>query len=230
MGLEFHLDLDQDSEEKLEAGDRPGPGWYHAVVDDVYEDEKHAGVVVFEYKVLTSIGGLWDGRKIYDRINDPELVESADAATTTVRRIKVLAKRFGLIGKEEYGQSGLQKSWLDTRGQEVLLELKRRSYRDKQTGEPREIVSVDFAGIYPLDYAVERLPKSFPPELRHLLKGAPGANPLLQQAGGAAAPAAPAAGGAMAATLAAARTPSPAQTPTPAAPPPAAPTFDFSDL
>jgi hypothetical protein len=227
MSLDFNLDLGNDTEERIEAGDRPGAGWYIAELEDVWEDEQNQGVVQFKYKILSSVAGQWDGRALFDRINDPEMAESEDAAKNARRRIKLLAKRLGLIGQDEYGKSDVQKSWLDARGTRVLLEVRKRSWKDKATGEPWEMTGIDFAGVYPLDHPLDKL-KSFPAELRGVLQGGagapaaratPGANP------------APATGGAMASTMAAATAPSPVPPPGPkGAPPPAAPSFDFSDL
>jgi hypothetical protein len=222
MALEFTIDLTGDTPETIEAGTQTPPGWYHARLEDIYDDEKTAGVVVFKYKVLSGNGGAWTGRYVFDRVGDPDAAEGENAADFIRRRIKLLAKRLGLLDDERIKAGGqAELTWYAALNKEVVLNVKRRSYDEKdratgqKTGNRREIVGVDFAGVYPIGYPLDKLPKDCPTDMRRLISATGSADT------GPATTAAPAPHRPAAAAGA---------TPPAAAPRAQANAFDFSDL
>jgi hypothetical protein len=182
--MKFRLDFNGDSPESIEAGTQTPPGWYHAMLEDVYEDEKFAGLAIFKYRVLGGNGGVWTGRYVFDRIGDPDLADSKYAADNILKRRKLLAKRLGLVSDEDI-LAGRQEQpeMCDAIGREVVLHVTRRSYpeKDRATGQPtgnrRESVGVDFAGVYPIGYPLDKLPKDCPGDMRQVLSGGNGAAP-----------------------------------------------------
>jgi hypothetical protein len=171
---------------------------------------------VLKYKTLGGNGGAWTDRYIFDRVGDPDAADSENAAEFIRRRIKLLAKRLGLLSDERIRGGGqVTLNWYDAIGKEVVLHVTRRSYDEKdratgqKTGNRRETVGVAFDGVYPIGYPLDRLPRDCPTDMRQLISG------------GGPAPAAPAARRPAAATAA---------TPTPASPQAQADALDLSDL
>lgn len=218
MPLDFSIDFDEnETPETIEAGNQAPPGWYRAKLEDVHDDEKNPGTVVFQYKVTGGNGGVWTGRNVFDRIGDPDMAEGEDAARFVRQRTKLLAKRLGIITDDEIKPGAqVNKTWYDALGKEVVLHIKLRSYKDKKTGEQKTACGVDYAGVYPLDYDQRKLKGDCPPEARALFTSPP-------------APAA-AAGNAVAKAMRTAAAPIPGSLPAPANRAPATPAPDFSDL
>jgi hypothetical protein len=179
MPLEFTVDLAGETVESIESGTQTPPGWYSAKLEDVFEDERNPGVVVFKYKVLGGNGGVWTGRCIFDRVGDPDAAEGEAAATFVRRRVLLLARRLGLLDDDRIAAGGQPAlSWYDAIGKEVVLDVRRRSYDEKdratgqKTGNRRETVSVDFAGVYPVGgHSLDKLPKDCPTDARQLIGG-----------------------------------------------------------
>ncbi|HZT79598.1 MAG TPA: hypothetical protein VFA26_05235 [Gemmataceae bacterium] len=174
MPITFRVDLQgTETLDALESGDGPPPGWHRARLEDVFEDKDRQGVVVFQYK---GVGGIADGRAIFDRLTDPDACDDPKKAEVAGRRLRLLAKRLGLLTETDCGRSDVEKTWYDALGKEVVLHVTRRAYKDTKTGEDKEAVGVDFAGVYPLDYPPDKLPKSCPAEARVLFAAAAAAS------------------------------------------------------
>src|SRR5262249_21894760 len=154
----FTVDLTEDTPDTLDRGRDVEPGWYKCDLDDVYDDSK-SGATIFEYKVLE---GKYKGAKIFDRINDPSLATKDNAADMIMRRVKLLGSRLGLLKAHACGhQQGLD--FVDAIGQTVVVYVEHRKYQDHQ-GNDKEINSVKFDGIYPLDH--EKIPEAVRKELQ----------------------------------------------------------------
>src|SRR5262249_59305060 len=123
-----------------------------------YDDTK-SGATVFEYKVLE---GKYRGAKIFDRINDPTLATKDNAADMILRRVKLLGSRLGLLKADACGHQK-ELDFEDAIGQKVVVHVERRKYQDAQ-GNDKEITSVKFDGIYPLDH--EKIPEVVRKELQ----------------------------------------------------------------
>lgn len=146
----FTVDLTDETPETIDRGRSVEAGWYKCVLDDVYDDSKN-GDTVCEWKVME---GKYRDAKIFDRLRDPALATEGKHAEMSLRRIKVVASRLGLIKTDAYGQQA-DIDFMDAIGQEAVLQVKHRKYKDKD-GNEQEIDGVDFAGVYPLDH--EKIP------------------------------------------------------------------------
>src|SRR5262249_61463229 len=95
----FNVDLTGDTPDTLDRGRDVEPGWYKCDLDDVHDDSK-SGAAVFVYKVLE---GKYQGAKIFDRVNDPELTNNENTADMIMRRGKLLCSRLGRPGPRGCG-------------------------------------------------------------------------------------------------------------------------------
>ena len=149
----FTVDLSEDTPDTLDRGRGVDPGWYRCDLDDVYDDSK-TGATVFEYKVLEP--AKWKGTKIFDRVSDPEQADREGAANMIMRRVKLLGSRLGLLKADACGQQ-TELDFMDAIGQQVVVQVEHRKYKDKE-GNDREINSVKFDGVYPVDH--EKIPEA----------------------------------------------------------------------
>lgn len=149
MSLEWDLDLEGWDEEDLEKGGMlKQPGWYQAVVTDISEDSKTAGVVVFTFEVTH---GPHKGSKVFDRLWPPDLAEDADKAEKSRRRAGLYASRLGLLE----GRAGEARKidWEEALDREVVLQVEVNRYKDKETDQwVTNGVKLDYAGVYPPDH------------------------------------------------------------------------------
>lgn len=153
MSLELDLDLegiDLDQEEKGSGG-LPA-GWYPARVADAYEDHKNPGTLVMEFTIAD---GPHRGRKHTERLFSPLNADNEDKAKTASRRMGVFAVRLGLLPRNATGN--VRPDWSRAVGQDVVLHIVRRKYKDKNDNE-KEVSNIDFAGLFmPGD---ERIPEA----------------------------------------------------------------------
>lgn len=143
MSLEIDLDLTGTDEQEVEASGTLDPGWYAVMVDDVHEDQKNPGTVLFRFKVTE---GPRAGGKIGDRLFHPDNAPDLDKAKTAKTRMALFAKRLGLIGSDAFGTQ-VSLNWSDAVGREAVIKVEKRSYTDKD-GVRQETVSVAFAGLF----------------------------------------------------------------------------------
>jgi hypothetical protein len=154
----FNVDLTQDTADSIDRGRDVAPGWYKCALDNVYDDTK-TGATVFEYKVLE---GKYRGAKVFDRISDPTWATNENATAMIMRRVKLLGNRLGLLKADAYGQQK-ELDFMDAIGQTVVVQVEHRKYVDAQ-GNDKEIDSVKFDGVYPLDH--EKIPEPVRKELQ----------------------------------------------------------------
>jgi hypothetical protein len=143
----FTIDLAGDKVENLDRGRNADPGWYRAVLEDAYDDAK-SGRTVLEWSVMAP--GTWKGQKLFDRVSDPSTASSDSAAAITLRRIKLLGKRLGLI-RPEHENHQIDLDFLDAIGGEFVVEYVHRRYQD-EGGNWQTSAEVAFDGVYPLDH------------------------------------------------------------------------------
>jgi hypothetical protein len=143
----FTIDLTDEKVANLDRGRNADPGWYRAVLEDVYDDSK-SGKTVLEGSVTAPAS--WKGQKLFDRVSDPSAATSDNAAAMMLRRIKLLAKRLGLI-RPEHENHQIDLDFMDAIGGELVVEYVHRRYRD-EGGNWQTSAEVAFDGVYPLDH------------------------------------------------------------------------------
>jgi hypothetical protein len=148
----FTVDLSEDTPDTLDRGRDVEPGWYKCALEDVFDDTK-SGATVFEHRILE---GKYKNARIFDRINDPALATKDNAADVIMRRVKLLAVRLGLLKADACGQQK-ELDFVDAIGSTVVVHVEHRKYQDAQ-GNNKEITSVKFDGVYPLDH--EKIPEA----------------------------------------------------------------------
>lgn len=154
----FRIDLTNDTEETVERGDQPGPGWYLAKLEDVYEDVAKAGATVLKFKIAV---GEYEGRTQFDRLFDPNLADDEKAKKST-QRIKMVAHRLGLIGEGDYGGEA-EIDFVNAIGWEGFLRI--------ETNKNSGYTGIAYNGIFPLDYPKDKFPKDFPEDMNGLRTG-----------------------------------------------------------
>ena len=153
--MKFNLDLTDrkaDDFDRLDANRRPEAGWYKCVLDDASENSQ-TGQFTFEWKVLAAAApanAVYVGAVIFDNVGNPETADSDKAAEMTLRRVGLLGKRLGLIKPENMGQH-FDLDFADAINTEAVVHVEHRSYKDRD-GSQREIDSVKFDGVYPLNH------------------------------------------------------------------------------
>lgn len=170
MAFDFTLDLGNDNVKNVDAGDRLPAGWYLAVVDDVVEDPKKPNMI-FRFKVQAPAD--FADRTVSYWLPDPTAIDGEGDRKKAENRVKMFARRIGLINDHDLGKDGVAKSWLDTIGTQVFLFCEKSKDSD--------FVGVAYAGVYPLDYGRiegQAFAKSFPASLEQYrtFKGTPAAH------------------------------------------------------
>lgn len=172
----FVLDFTDDNDQSLEdaaKGREKAPGWYHVRIEDVFDDEKTAGVTVIKFEILDGpIAGV-----LFERLRSPDLSDDAEKAKTAASRLKSWAKRLGLVGDGVYGTQA-EIDFINAIGWEGFLKLKAG---DPMKGEDGKVIAgafyqpkADYVGVYPLDYPPNKFPKDFDAQKKvwgHLLTG-----------------------------------------------------------
>lgn len=177
MAIKFKVDLTNDTPEKVEGGDKPPIGWYMAKLEDVFQDEKDQGVEVHQFVLLEPARG-YEGKKLFNRIYDPEMSENEEQASNAADLVKRLAKRMGLLADGDYGRQ-TDKDFGDCIGNTYLLKVTSATEKTIDSKGKEKYVPTDkfppkidkFSGVYPLDYPKDKLPKDFPNDLRPFLTG-----------------------------------------------------------
>ena len=165
MDLEYDLGEEVD-EQKVEAGGKLPPGWYLAVVDDIFPDPANPCLKVI-YKITH---GPYAGKQPTDTIWDPAASDTPDKAKSAKARMNLVG---GRIGARDEGTTRF--NWLRCIGNAVVLEMAHKqkrwcnkcdTERDEkgiqkcpQCGEklswkddPSSFVNVAYDGVYPLDH------------------------------------------------------------------------------
>lgn len=176
----FSVDLTDDSPEGVDTGGRVPAGWYRAFVHDVVDDVK-SGKTMIAFRITA---GSQKDATVYERLSDPDLVESEKGKRVSLTRIKLFASRLGLIKADAFGRQA-DGDFVDAIGTECVIQVVHRPYPDKTTGAPQVSVELDFAGIYPLDHA------KIPADVRKALGLPPLPSPLFDAAESGAKPATP---------------------------------------
>jgi hypothetical protein len=149
--MTVELDFTSDSWDGIESGSRVPEGWYRCVVADTFDDPKNEGAIVLRYQVAA---GPWRGCSIEEKLFSPELSFDADKARIAATKLKMRAKRLGLIRPEDMGKR-VAIEWPNAIGRECWLCVHARQYegKDKQMHTATE---PKFDGVYALDD--ERVP------------------------------------------------------------------------
>lgn len=159
MGLTFELDLSGYTDrDQIEAGDSVPVGWYRTSLDEHYEDANKEGQFVFVFKAL---GGLYDGKKLFYRLQHPGYIDDQKKAQYARSRIGMLASRLGLIGDDDLGKSNMGVDFDKAIGQEVVVRVVEQKGREEGA---RAFIGIGYADVYPPDH-----PK-IPKDVRALLQ------------------------------------------------------------
>ena len=175
MPLEIEFDATDCTPESLDSAGQVPEGWYPAVLKDIYDDANKPGTTVFEYE-LTGRG--FAGFKVFDRITDPNFADSDRSAMTLRKKLGNRLKRLGLLTGEEKGPVKIE--LLAALGKPFVLHMERETKEedDPVTGRkvrvPGKYVNISFAGVYPPDYDVKKLPKNTPQEVLSLFSAGQG--------------------------------------------------------
>jgi hypothetical protein len=145
----MRLNLEKYTEESIEAGGPVPPGWYRCIVDDVYPDSKNRVNTIVKFKILE---GTHKDCCIFDRVMDPEQAPDTEKAEFANKRLGLYCSRLGILQKSEFGKE-TDVDLADGIGTDCWVHNKERRYQDKETGEWKTAVGVDYGGVYPLGHA-----------------------------------------------------------------------------
>lgn len=146
------------TDRKIEEGDRVEPGWYHTKISDVIEDFDNNSITLEH----TIVGGQYEGKKINDRMGDPDDPSISAAGQNVRRQLQFIrAKRLGLLPPEDQRNGMVTIDWLQALGRECYLKIQARAYK-KADGTPGTATEPTFDGIFAPDD--DRVPE---PAKRH---------------------------------------------------------------
>ena len=138
------IDLTGDTKDTVDRT-MPNPGWYKAtVIDSLPDEDADAQIVRYRVTAPTFIGSVID-----DKIFNPEGSKDDAAGEISLRRLKLMLKRLGLIGDSDYGKQ-VEIDWLKAKGRDVVLHLTEREGKGEMAG--KKFVNIDFGGVFPLDH------------------------------------------------------------------------------
>lgn len=126
------------TDDEVERGGNPPPGWYGARVVDVEENFDNDSIKV-QYEILTP--AEFHGRKIFDTLWSPEGAKDEEGAKRAVQRQLMVAKRIGILPPEEQRQGTFDVDWSEALGREVYLRVQQRD----------SFLQPEYAGVYGAD-------------------------------------------------------------------------------
>lgn len=127
------------TDDEVERGGNPPPGWYTARVVDVDENYTNDSIKVC-YEILAP--EEFNGRKVYDTLWSPDGADDEDKAKKATHRQLMIAKRLGVLPPEDQRKGGaFEVEWAETLGHEAYLRLSERD----------NFLQVEYAGVYSMD-------------------------------------------------------------------------------
>jgi hypothetical protein len=163
MALVVDLDIASPDElDKCDQSTRLEPGWYRAIVNEVYEDHEQTGKFVLKFKLTKPT--RFAGRDVMEWLEHPSLGTDEKGAETRKKRFLGWLKRLGLITAEMIASGNIAPNLEDALGREVVLFLihkaKRVEWINPANGKKEwkddpdhpGYSNVDFMGVFPLDH------------------------------------------------------------------------------
>lgn len=159
----FAVEFEPEQIDRAEQGSQPTPGWCEIRLADVFTDDD--GNVNLEFRVA---GGVNDGRKITDKVFDPDGAPDGEKRRKGLDRIIGLATRLGLVKRGVGGT--FDGDFTQAIGWTGYGHLTERKYK-RQDGSDGVSVDLGWLGIYPRMYEDQtpadikrrrKYPKDFP--------------------------------------------------------------------
>ncbi len=159
MSLMVDLECTPEDFKTCDQSSQLEPGFYRAIVNEVYEDHREPGCYVFKFKITR---GHRINQIVTDWLRHPALAEDADKAKVMHKRFMGWMKRLGLA-KEEHAAAGRVNCEIESvLGNEYVLKMVLKDQKEKvtdtNTGTEKwqktgqRFTNLDFMGVFPLTH------------------------------------------------------------------------------
>lgn len=158
MSLMIDLDCSPEDFQTCDQSSQLEPGFYRAIVNEVYEDHAEPGCYVFKFKITH---GPRRNQILTDWLRHPNLAQDTDKAKTMHKRFLGWLKRLGLITAEMAAAGKINCEIESSLGTEVVLKMVVKDQKEKvvdpygkeswqKTGQ--RFTNIDYMGVYPLTH------------------------------------------------------------------------------
>lgn len=152
--MSWDLDTKGDSFDVIDNGFRMPVGFYKAKLAE-FKESQQDGSGEFTFQVTA---GPFVGQKSDTKLYNPKFADTPEKTANAAKRAKVWAARLGLITEADLGKP-VALDFKKAVGKDCVIKLILDSYKDNKTGAMREIVKIDYMGVY--DLAHPDIPDDF---------------------------------------------------------------------